>query len=161
MTRMLVCPPRYFGVEYVINPWMAGNVGTASSAAAMRQWDALVGLLQDRGEVTAIEPQAGLPDMCFAANGGLVLDGTFVPPTFSVAQREPETALYRRWAEGAGFEVPDVRRRLDLRRRGRRAVVALPGLGTTAVGRLRRAHQSRVAPRARRTVCAFALHRSS
>ena len=107
MTRMLVCPPRYFGVEYVINPWMAGNVGAASSAAATRQWEALVALLQDRGEVTAIEPQAGLPDMCFAANGGLVLDGTFVPSTFSVAQREPETALYRRWAADAGFELPD------------------------------------------------------
>src|SRR6266850_237412 len=23
----LLCPPRYFGVEYVINPWMEGNIG--------------------------------------------------------------------------------------------------------------------------------------
>ena len=45
--------------------------------------------------------------MCFAANGGLVLDQTFVPATFSVAQREPESALYRAWAESAGFDAAD------------------------------------------------------
>ena len=34
VTRVLVCPPTHFGVEYVINPWMAGNVGAASSGTA-------------------------------------------------------------------------------------------------------------------------------
>lgn len=108
MTRVLVCPPTHFGVEYVINPWMAGNVGTATSTRARRQWDALVGILEEHAEVTAIDPVSGLPDMCFAANAGLILDGTFVPSTFSVAQREPEPPLYTRWAAEAGFEIADV-----------------------------------------------------
>ena len=108
MKRVLVCPPTHFGVEYVINPWMAGNVGAVSSAVACRQWDALIEILDAHAEVTAIEPVPGLPDMCFAANGGLVLDGTFVPSTFSVAQREPERPLYTRWATEAGFEIADV-----------------------------------------------------
>ncbi|MDE0420250.1 MAG: TIGR00300 family protein [Gammaproteobacteria bacterium] len=107
MTRLLVCPPTYFGVEYVINPWMAGNVGEASQSNAMRQWDALVAILEDHADVYGTEPRAGLPDMCFAANGGLVLDETFVPATFSVAQREPESGLYRAWAESAGFDVAE------------------------------------------------------
>ena len=107
MTRLLVCPPTYFGVEYVINPWMAGNVGEASQTTAMRQWDALVSILEDHADVYGAEPQPGLPDMCFAANGGLVLDETFVPATFSVAQREPESGLYRAWAEAAGFETAE------------------------------------------------------
>ena len=107
MTRLLVCPPTYFGVEYVINPWMAGNVGEASQTTAMRQWDALVSILEDHADVYGAEPQPGLPDMCFAANGGLVLDETFVPATFSVAQREPESGLYRAWAEAAGFEAAE------------------------------------------------------
>ncbi len=107
MTRLLVCPPTYFGVEYVINPWMAGNVGEASQPNAMRQWDALVSILEDHAEVYGAEPQAGLPDMCFAANGGLVLDETFVPATFSVAQREPESGLYRAWAQAAGFDAAE------------------------------------------------------
>ena len=107
MTRLLVCPPTYFGVEYVINPWMAGNVGEASQPSAMRQWEALVAILEDHAEVYGAEPQAGLPDMCFAANGGLVLDESFVPATFSVAQREPESSLYRAWAEAAGFGIAE------------------------------------------------------
>ena len=108
MTRVLVCPPTHFGVEYVINPWMAGNVGAASSTRAHRQWDALIGILEEHAEVNAVEPVPGLPDMCFAANAGFVLDGTFVPSTFSVAQREPEPPLYTRWAADAGYEIADV-----------------------------------------------------
>lgn len=107
MPRVLVCPPTYFGVEYVINPWMAGNVGSVSPAAARRQWDALVAILDDLAEVSTIEPSPGLPDMCFAANGGFVLAGAFVPATFSVPQRRPETTLYRTWAEATGFHIVD------------------------------------------------------
>ena len=108
MTRLLVCPPTHFGVEYVINPWMAGNVGEASQPNAMRQWDALVAVLEEHADVYTAEPHPGLPDMCFAANGGLVVDETFVPSTFSVAQRELESGLYRGWAEAAGFEAAEV-----------------------------------------------------
>ena len=108
MTRLLVCPPTYFGVEYVINPWMAGNVGAASQPSAMRQWDSLVSILEDHADVFAMEPRPGLPDMCFAANGGFVLDETFVPASFSVVQREPEAGWYRDWADAAGFDLATV-----------------------------------------------------
>ena len=108
MTRVLVCPPTCFGVEYVINPWMAGNVGAASSVSAGRQWDALIRILEAHADVTTIEPASGLPDMCFAANGGLVLDGTFVPSVFSVKQREPESSLYADWAAGASLAIADI-----------------------------------------------------
>ena len=108
MKRLLVCAPTYFGVEYVINPWMSGNIGAASTAVARRQWEALVSILEDHAVVSTLEPQPGLPDMCFAANGGLVLEDRFVPSTFSVAQREPETDLYLDWAESAGLALVDV-----------------------------------------------------
>ena len=108
MTRLLVCPPTYFGVEYVINPWMAGNIGAASQPNAMRQWDSLVSILEDHADVRAMEPRPGLPDMCFAANGGFVLDETFVPASFSVVQREPEAGWYRDWADAAGFDLATV-----------------------------------------------------
>ena len=108
VTRVLVCEPTHFGVEYVINPWMVGNIGAASAAAARRQWDALIAILEARAEVACIEPSAGLPDMCFAANGGFALAGCFVPATFSVSQRAPEVPRYRDWAEAAGFDVVDI-----------------------------------------------------
>lgn len=105
MPRLLVCPPAHFGVEYVINPWMAGQVGAASQAEAARQWERLVAILQGIADVRVIDAGAGLPDMCFAANGGFVLGETFVATRFAVSQRQPETALYGRWAAAAGLGV--------------------------------------------------------
>lgn len=103
-----MCPPRYFGVEYVINPWMQGNVGAADVARAQQQWDALHRLVAERADVELIEPGPGLPDMCFAANGGLIIGNRFAPAVFSVPQRAPEEALYTSWAEQAGFEIVEL-----------------------------------------------------
>ena len=108
MTRVLICPPTHFGVEYVINPWMSGQVGAARRRVAQQQWDALVALLRDVADVSVIEPGPGLPDMCFAANGGFALGNAFVPARFSVSQRRPEVALFRQWAESAGFDIIDL-----------------------------------------------------
>ena len=108
MPRVLVCPPRCFGVEYVINPWMAEHVGAGSAVVAQRQWDALIAILAQRCDVSAIEPAPGLPDMCFTANGGLACGGAFVPPTFRFAERGPEAARYRAWAAAAGFDVVEI-----------------------------------------------------
>lgn len=105
MTKILMCPPTHFGVEYVINPWMIGNVGGASPSRAQAQWDDLVKILSGMAEIQFINPSPGLPDMCFAANGGLILDDVFVPPVFRVRQRVPEQALFAAWAEEAGFKV--------------------------------------------------------
>ena len=105
MTRVMICPPTHFGVEYVINPWMSGQVGAASRHVAQQQWDALVATLRTIADVSMIEPGPGLPDMCFAANGGFALGNTFVLSNFAVSQRRPEAPLFRRWAESAGFDV--------------------------------------------------------
>ena len=106
--RVLVCPPTHFGVEYVINPWMVGNIGAASAERARRQWDALVAILAERAELRAIAPRPGMPDMCFTANGGFALAGRFVPATFAVSQRAPEAPRYRDWADDAGMEILDI-----------------------------------------------------
>jgi len=34
--RFLLCTPRFYRVEYVINPWMEGNVGRTDAEEAMR-----------------------------------------------------------------------------------------------------------------------------
>ena len=73
MATLLMVPPLYYGVEYEINPWM-DRARPASPEAARRQWEALYGVLT--GEVGArvllAPPRAGLPDMVFTANAGLV-----------------------------------------------------------------------------------------
>ena len=108
MTRVLICPPTRFGVEYVINPWMSGQIGAASQRVAKQQWDALVATLRKIADVSVIDPGPGLPDMCFAANGGFVLGNAFVSANFAVSQRQPEAPLFRQWAERAGFDILDL-----------------------------------------------------
>jgi len=34
----LMCPPEWYGVDYVLNPWMAGNVNRSSRDLAFAQW---------------------------------------------------------------------------------------------------------------------------
>ena len=150
MTKVLLCPPTHFGVEYVINPWMRGNVGAASARLARRQWEKLAGILGGLCEVAVIEPQPGLPDMCFAANGGFAFDGAFVPANFSVFQRSPEAAHYRAWATDAGLDVVDIDDEVAFEGEGD-ALWWQRGAGLAALRRLRRAQRLGVAPRARRT----------
>jgi len=49
----LSCPSRFYCVEYVIDPWMEGNVGRANPARAAVQWDRLRG---EEAEVAASCP---------------------------------------------------------------------------------------------------------
>ena len=73
--HFLMCAPRYFGVDYIINPWMRRE-DPVDGALALRQWERLVQAYRDHGHrVECVEPAAGQPDMVYAANGALVLDG--------------------------------------------------------------------------------------
>ena len=106
--HILMCPPTYFGVEYVINPWMEGNVGGADRPKAARQWDGLHQLLSDRTQVALVEPAEGLPDMCFVANAGLRLSDRFVPSVFRVPQRAAEVPHFVRWFAEAGDRIESI-----------------------------------------------------
>ena len=74
MSRLLVCPPDYFQIDYEINPWMRRENGV-DPARAVRQWQALMTVLeQDVGVgVERMQPVQGLPDLVFTANAGVVV----------------------------------------------------------------------------------------
>ncbi len=71
--RYLMCPPEFFQVDYVINPWMEGNIDRANGALAAEQWHRLHVILSGQGKIDLITPLSGSPDMVFTANAGLVL----------------------------------------------------------------------------------------
>ncbi|RKS08965.1 N-dimethylarginine dimethylaminohydrolase [Nocardiopsis sp. Huas11] len=99
----LMCPPTYFAVEYAINPWMDPGVGV-DRARAVRQWETLRELYTSLGHrVSEITPIDGLPDMVFAANGALVVDGRVYGARFASAERTPEGPAYLEWFRQAGF----------------------------------------------------------
>ena len=101
--RYLMCPPEHFEVTYAINPWMDPG-RPVDRALALRQWERLREVYLDLGHaVETVTPEPGLPDMVFAANGGLVVGGRAVGARFGHAERQPEAAAYRRWLAGAGL----------------------------------------------------------
>ncbi|MFN8627537.1 MAG: TIGR00300 family protein [Candidatus Binatia bacterium] len=103
--RFLICPPRYYRVEYVINPWMEGNVGRARAETAAQQWQRLCDVLATHGALNAIDPVAGLPDMPFAANAGLVCKDIFIPARMRFPQRQPEARHFSAWFHAHGYRV--------------------------------------------------------
>src|ERR1700733_7001993 len=92
--RFLMCPPDLFDVDYVINPWMEGNVNKSSRELAAKQWEALNKSLAKCADVTLIDPRAGLPDMVFTANAGLVLGEKFVLSRFLHQERQGEEPVF-------------------------------------------------------------------
>jgi N-dimethylarginine dimethylaminohydrolase len=101
--RYLMCPPRYFAVEYAINPWM-DPTQPVSRELAEEQWTKLHDTYVDLGhKVETIEPQPGLPDMVFAANSGTVIGGKVLGSQFRAPQRAAEADHYRRWFIENGY----------------------------------------------------------
>lgn len=101
--RYLMCPPRFFAVEYSINPWMDPD-RPMSRELAEEQWTKLHDTYLDLGhKVETIEPQPGLPDMVFAANSATVIDGRVLGANFRAPQRAPEADHYRRWFIENGY----------------------------------------------------------
>ena len=106
MSRLLMCRPDYFGIEYEINPWM--RISNASDPTRCRtQWEALVHVLQEEVgiKVEYIEPTKGLPDLVFTANAGVIANGKAVPSRFRHPERQREEQYFEQWFEEHGYEV--------------------------------------------------------
>lgn len=105
--RILMCPPDYFAVNYVINPWMQDHVGGTASATARAQWQKLHDTIAALCPVVTQPPQPGLPDLVFTANAGLVHRGHATVSRFRNPERQGEephdTACFR----ALGLELHD------------------------------------------------------
>ncbi len=102
---ILMCPPHHYDVDYVINPWMEGNIHRSSQALAQTQWNALHDVLKQQVTVELVTPQKGWPDMVFAANAGLVLGDQVVLSRFLHPERQGEEPYFQQWFEENGFKV--------------------------------------------------------
>ncbi|HEY0640957.1 MAG TPA: amidinotransferase [Pseudonocardiaceae bacterium] len=101
--RYLLCRPVHFDVTYSINPWMDPARPT-SAEVGLAQWKRLHDTFVTLGhQVELIEPVPGLPDMVFAANGALVVDGRVLVARFRHRQRTDEAAAYLEWFGRGGW----------------------------------------------------------
>ncbi|PHR99381.1 MAG: TIGR00300 family protein [Blastopirellula sp.] len=106
--HIVMCKPTHFGVQYEINPWMQGQIGFADNVIAQQQWNRLHEILSNLTSVKVIEGATALPDMCFVANAGLVINNQFVPSRFRFSQRMPEAPLFTEWFNQAGYEIVEL-----------------------------------------------------
>ena len=106
--RYLMCPPEFFQVDYVINPWMEGNIDRANGVLAAEQWHRLHVILSGAGKVELIPPISGSPDMVFTANAGLVLGDHAVLSRFLHPERQSEEPHFRDWFQQHGFRVHEL-----------------------------------------------------
>ncbi|PMB25167.1 TIGR00300 family protein [Fischerella thermalis] len=103
--RYLMCPPDHYDVDYVINPWMEGNIHKSSRDRAVQQWHQLYHILKEHAIVDLVPPQKGWPDMVFTANAGLVLGDTVVLSRFLHKERQGEEPYFKQWFEENGYKV--------------------------------------------------------
>lgn len=99
-----MCAPKFFDIAYEINPWMHTD-NPVNPSLASTQWEELYNTYTKKlgWKVSLIEPEDGLPDMVFTANGGLVYGQKVVLPTFRQPDRQPETAKFETWFKSHGY----------------------------------------------------------
>lgn len=104
-SRLLLCRPAFYNVEYQINPWMDVHK-TPDKILAAEEWNTLHHTLLRLGAWVeyADQPQ-GLPDMVFTANAGLINDKTVVLSRFRYLERQGEEPLFKAAFERLGFRV--------------------------------------------------------
>ena len=103
--KILMCPPDYFTVDYVINPWMAGNEETLSLDRAKAQWNTLRDTVGEFAQVVTIDPDPDLPDMVFTANAGVVYGNKAIASHFMPMERRAEEPIFKRWFRDSGFDL--------------------------------------------------------
>ena len=106
----LMCAPQWYDIDYVINPWMAGNVHRPSRDLAFAQWKRLNLELQEIADVRLIPAVPGSPDMVFVGHTAAVQHGIAAVSSFAHPQRQPEEKPIRRWLQDHGFILWDTPR---------------------------------------------------
>jgi len=101
--------PTFFAVEYAINPWM-DPTASVDVHVALDQWETLRRTYKELGHtVELVEPVEGLPDMVYAANGGMIVNGAAVVARFAFPQRSGESAAYAEWMGRHGYSPVSTR----------------------------------------------------
>lgn len=104
-----MCPPDFYEVAYEINPWMSVK-RKVNRGRAQRQWKEFHSLLTSKLKVRVelMKPVAGLPDLVFTANAGLVYKRKFIRSNFRHKERQPEARFFEDWFRKNGWIVKSI-----------------------------------------------------
>jgi N-dimethylarginine dimethylaminohydrolase len=100
--QILMCPADFFGIEYEINAWMHEE-NQVSHTIAQQQWQQVYDIYTTQlgWKVQLATPVKHLPDMVFATDCCLMIDGKVLLSNFRYPERQPESAHYKEWFEAA------------------------------------------------------------
>ena len=102
LQRVLLCRPDYFDVDYIINPLMQPH--SVDRQLALKQWLNLKSTYEKIGvEVEVINQEQGVPDMVFATDHGVVLNGSVLLANFRYNQRRKESVYFQKWFTDYSF----------------------------------------------------------
>lgn len=108
--RVLLCPPTYFEVRDVKNPFMRAGQ-TVDKALALKQWEKVRAAFEQAGiEAVTIDAVPDLEDMVFINNPVFVgesreLGPFIVPSRMRFASRQREVPHVVEWFQGRGYKV--------------------------------------------------------
>lgn len=105
----LMCTPSFFGVNYQINPWMAGNEGQVDRTLAIKQWELFKLELSRFADCFVIPGEPNWPDLVFTANAALISpfknSRKAILTRFKHPQRQGEEPIFEEWLTQKGFDV--------------------------------------------------------
>lgn len=109
MQRVLFCPPNYYEIRDVKNPFMQ-NAAPVDRGLALRQWEGVRRAFEAAGFALAgIDPVPDLEDMVFANNQVFVgrhADGPFIVPSrMRFPSRQREVPYFVVWFRERGYRV--------------------------------------------------------
>jgi N-dimethylarginine dimethylaminohydrolase len=113
MDRALFCPPTYFEIRDVKNPFMRG-AGPVNIEKAQAEWDDVRRAFEEAGVATEVIPAVpDLEDMVFANNQvfvGQTREGErfIVPSHMRFPSRQREVPYFVEWFRGRGYRVVEL-----------------------------------------------------
>ena len=111
---VLMCPPEYFDLVDVKNPYMKKHVGKLDGIKAREQWAEIKRCFEEIGVRVEVIPAAkDCEDMVFAANqifAGLSADGDRVCmlSRMKFPSRQREVDHFAAWFKGKGYRVHEI-----------------------------------------------------
>ena len=108
MSKILVCNPSFYSLEYEINPWMDTS-NKPDQLVSEKQWNLLHDTLSRCGaELVYINSEPEVPDMVFVANAGVVRGNTVVLSNFKHPERQKEKQYYKDWFLKNNYKVIEI-----------------------------------------------------
>lgn len=102
--QILMCPADYFGIEYEINPWMHEDY-PVNRNVAKEQWQKLYDIYTKQlgWSVELCKPVEHLPDMVFATDCCLMIDGKILLSNYRYPERQPEAVEFEKYLRSQGY----------------------------------------------------------